>query len=123
MMIQPFIANIYNEGEISVLVFGGKVSHAVVKRVDPEDYRVQAKHGGQYFTLKDRPPELLTLVNAALTACPEAPIYARVDILRNNAGILSITELEVIEPGLYLDHAPDGGEAFARAILAAVNNS
>ena len=32
-------------------------------------------------------------------------------------GELRIMELELIEPALFLDHAPDGGAAFARAIL------
>jgi hypothetical protein len=32
---------------------------------------------------------------------------------------LRIMELELIEPALYLDLAPDGGAAFTRAVLSA----
>ncbi len=124
MMIQPFIANIYNEGEISVLVFNGEVSHAVVKIVHPDDYRVQPKYGGTYTTLEHLSPEILTLVRATLAACPEMPVYGRVDMLRNDTtGVLSVIELELIEPGLYLDHAIDGDMPFERAILAASSGS
>jgi glutathione synthase/RimK-type ligase-like ATP-grasp enzyme len=122
MMIQPFMANIYKEGEISVLLFGGQVSHAVVKRVRSDDYRAQAAHGASYYTPENLSDELLTLVHAVFDACLEKPTYARIDILRDSKGVLCISELEVIEPGLFLQHASDGGEAFARAVLAAANN-
>jgi len=50
-----------------------------------------------------------------------APIvYARVDLIRDATGRLALMELEAIEPDLYLDLAPDGGDAFARAAMAAV---
>ena len=32
-------------------------------------------------------------------------------------------ELELIEPALFLDHAPDGGAAFARSILSAARTA
>ena len=38
-------------------------------------------------------------------------------------GELQIMELELIEPALFLDHAPDGGAAFAAAILSAAERA
>ena len=32
-------------------------------------------------------------------------------------------ELELIEPALFLDHAPDGGAAFVRSILSAARTA
>ena len=32
--------------------------------------------------------------------------------------LLRIMELELIEPSLFLDHAPDGGASFTRSILS-----
>jgi hypothetical protein len=36
----------------------------------------------------------------------------------DGSGNLMIMELELVEPALFLDHAPDGGAAFAKAILS-----
>jgi hypothetical protein len=39
-------------------------------------------------------------------------------MVRDNDGKLAIMELELIEPALWLQHAPDGGKSFSDAILA-----
>jgi hypothetical protein len=59
----------------------------------------------------------------ALSAAPAKATYARVDIIPDDEGVLRIMELELIEPALYLDCAPDGGAAFTRAILSAVQRA
>ena len=59
------------------------------------------------------------LALAALGAAPVAPAYARVDLLRDNDGRLAIIELELIEPALWLELAPDRGASFAAAIVSA----
>jgi hypothetical protein len=41
-------------------------------------------------------------------------------MVRDNSGKLAIIELELIEPALWLQHAPDGGASFASAIRAAL---
>jgi hypothetical protein len=41
----------------------------------------------------------------------------------DDEGTLRIMELELIEPALFLDHAPDGGAAFTRSILSAVRTA
>ena len=51
---------------------------------------------------------------------PAPPVYARVDMVGDAAGVLHIMELELIEPSLFLHHAADKGAAFGRAIYAAV---
>jgi hypothetical protein len=37
-------------------------------------------------------------------------------MIRRSDGALAIMELELIEPALFLHHAPDGGAAFASAV-------
>ena len=54
---------------------------------------------------------------------PRAATYARVDIVPDDEGTLRIMELELIEPALFLDHAPDGGAAFTRSILNALEKA
>src|SRR5690606_15772317 len=41
IMVQPFLPTILDEGETSLLYFGGRLSHVVNKRPLPGDFRVQ----------------------------------------------------------------------------------
>jgi len=117
MMIQPFVSGIVTEGEYAVMLFDGEYSHTVVKRPKPGDFRVQEALGG--VTLPATPPPgAVELAKQALAVAPARAAYARVDIVPDEVGVLRIMELELIEPSLFLDHAPDGGAAFARAILS-----
>ena len=118
MMIQPFLRSVEEEGEYSVMLFDGVFSHAIVKRPKAGDYRVQPHLGGTEVPCQ-APAGSIELAKAALSAAPSKPAYARVDIIRDDRGDLAIIELELIEPSLWLQHAPDGGESFASALLAA----
>ena len=116
MMIQPFLRSVTDEGEYSVMLFGGRFSHCIVKRPKAGDYRVQPHLGGSEAPVA--PPDgAVALATAALAAAPCEAAYARVDLVRNNDGALSVIELELIEPALWLQHAPDGGALFATAIF------
>lgn len=115
MMIQPFLPSIMVEGEYSALMFDGKFSHSVVKRPKSGDYRVQPHLGGREQPCA--PPDgAIELAQAALALAPEPPAYARVDMIRASDGELNVIELELIEPSLWLEHAPDGGASFVGAI-------
>ena len=119
MMVQPFLRSIADEGEYSIMLFGGRFSHAIVKRPRAGDYRVQPHLGGTEVACE--PPEgSVGLARAALAAAPAEAAYARVDIIRDNDGNLAIIELELIEPSLWLQHAPDGGASFVSALRAAL---
>ena len=115
MMIQPFYHSVTTEGEYSLLYFDGEFSHALVKRPAAGDYRVQPHLGGRE-TPCEPPPGARAVAEAALAAAPEPPAYARVDLLRDDSGALRVIELELIEPSLWLEHAPDKGASFAAAI-------
>lgn len=120
MMIQPFVSGVVTEGEYALMLFDGEFSHAVVKRPKPGDFRVQEALGGVTLPAA-APPGAVELAQQALAAAPAKAAYARVDIVRDDRGVLRIMELELIEPALFLDHAPDRGAAFARAILSAAS--
>lgn len=115
MMIQPFYRSVTQEGEYSLLYFDGEFSHALVKRPAAGDYRVQPHLGGREEPCTP-PPGARAIAEEALAAAPEPPAYARVDLLRDDSGALRIIELELIEPSLWLEHAPDKGASFAAAI-------
>ena len=118
MMIQPFLPSVASEGEYSCLLFGGRLSHAIVKRPRPGDYRVQPHLGGTEQPCP-APHGAVELAQAALAAAPAEATYARVDMVRDTAGALAVIELELIEPALWLQDAPDGGESFAAAVREA----
>ena len=118
MLIQPWMAAITTTGEYSLMFFGGTFSHAIVKRPKDGDFRVQAHLGGSEQPC-DPPNGGIELALAALAAAPAEAAYARVDMVAGDDGQLRIMELELIEPALWLDYAPDGGASYAAAIISA----
>jgi glutathione synthase/RimK-type ligase-like ATP-grasp enzyme len=118
MIVQPLIEEIARTGEFSLMLFDGEYSHAVVKRPKAGDFRVQEHYGGVTLPCASPPEGAVQLAQAALEAAPAAAAYARVDIVPDDQGTLRIMELELIEPSLFLEHAPDDGAAFTRSILS-----
>ena len=123
MIVQPLIEEIARTGEFSLMLFDGEFSHAVVKRPAAGDFRVQEHLGGETLACKAPPAGAVRLAQQALAAAPAKATYARVDIVPDDEGTLRIMELELIEPSLFLDHAPDGAAAFTRSILNAVQRA
>lgn len=119
-MIQPYLPAIVGEGEISMLYFGGQFSHAVAKVAAANDFRVQARMGGAARALASPPRDAFAAAEAVLAACPHHLDYARVDLIRQPDGTFALMELEVIEPDLFLQFAPDEGATFATAFARAL---
>lgn len=116
VLIQPFVTSIQDEGEWSLFYFGGHFCHAVRKRPARGDFRVQMELGGATEPASPA-PELLDVAQAALTAAPDPVDYARVDLVRLDDG-WAVTELELVEPELFLRYHPDAPHTFAAAIKA-----
>jgi len=119
MLVQPFMASIATQGEHSVMLFDGQFSHAILKTPKSGDFRVQPHLGGTEVP-SAAPPGGIELALQALAAAPVEAVYARVDMVADDEGRLRIMELELIEPALWLQHAPDGGAAFASAVRSAI---
>ena len=118
MLVQPWLERIVDAGEYSLMFFDGEFSHAVSKVPRSGEFRVQPEYGG--IVAACTPPEgAVGLAKRALSAAPTDTAYARVDIVVGNDGELQIIELELIEPALFLDRAPDAGARFANAVLGA----
>ncbi|MEM6642444.1 MAG: hypothetical protein AAF616_05665 [Bacteroidota bacterium] len=115
MLLQPFQQNIVEQGEISIVVIGEKATHAVLKVAKSGDFRVQDDYGGtvhQYHPSKEE----VNLALAAVRACQPRPIYARVDILKNNDDEPVVSELELIEPELWFRRNPAAADLLASKI-------
>lgn len=115
MMLQPFQENIVTNGEISMMVFGGKFTHAILKRAKSGDYRVQDDYGGTVHAYNPSQEEI-SFAEKAVNACFETPIYARVDIFRDNNEKLALAELELIEPELWFREHTEAATILAKEI-------
>jgi glutathione synthase/RimK-type ligase-like ATP-grasp enzyme len=118
MLAQPWLKDIVNSGEYSLIFFDGEFSHSVSKVPRPGEFRVQPEYGG-IIDRCDPPTGSIELAKAALAAAPAATTYARIDIVVGNDGRLQVIELELIEPALFMADAPDAGPRFADAVLSA----
>ena len=118
-MIQPFLPAIQREGELSFIFVDGALSHALVKRAAPGDYRIQSLYGGIEVPLDPSPADRAA-AQAVMAMLPFAapPVYARVDMVRLESGTLAVIEAELIEPYLYPMQGPGFGKRLADAVLA-----
>jgi len=120
-MIQPFLPDLATAGELSLLFFGGRLSHAVMKRAAPGDFRIQSQFGGRYEAVRTPPPDALALADMVLGAIEEPLLYARIDMVEHQGRWL-LMEAELIEPDFYLSEAPDRGQLFAQAVRARLSS-
>lgn len=124
VLVQPYLDAVDGaEAETALVFIDGSLSHAMRK--------------GPLLALDVAPPEGLFRQEDMRRAEPAAdvvalgrrahalverrfgrPLYARVDVLRDADGAPAVLELELIEPSLFLDHAPGSAAALARAVVA-----
>jgi hypothetical protein len=119
LLLQPYLSSVETLGERSAIAFEGVVSHWVRKLPVPGDYRVQDDFGASDMPLEPSAAER-ELVAAALAALGETLLYARVDWLFDDAGWPCLNELELIEPSLFLRHAPAAAGVLADALIARI---
>ena len=115
MLFQSFLENIILLGEISLIIIGGKFTHAVRKIAKNGDFRVQDDHGGKVEKYTPTQEEIIFAENC-IKATPFKPIYARVDIVYDNDNKLSLSELELIEPELWFRNHPESAEKLSEEI-------
>ncbi|HET9498864.1 MAG TPA: hypothetical protein VFO98_01260 [Marmoricola sp.] len=120
-IVQPLVDSVRTDGETSVYVLDGAVTAQFVKRPAAGDIRVHEQYGGR-TTMVEVTVEAAELaaraVGAAEEQLGERLDYARVDCLRLADGTLAVSEIEVTEPGLYLEVAPTNVEPFADLVAS-----
>ena len=122
MLFQEFMNNITLKGEISLIMIGGKYTHAVKKIAKKGDFRVQDDHGGTVEKYNANPIEI-KFAEKCIKECPFSPIYARVDIVYNNKQRPSLIELELIEPELWFRHNPKSATLLAEELFKSIKVS
>ena len=115
MLFQEFLNNITTQGEISLIMIGGRYTHAIKKIAKEGDFRVQDDHGGRIEKYTPTKEEIVFAENC-LAASPFKPMYARVDIVYDNNNKPSLSELELIEPELWFRNHPKAAEQLAEKI-------
>lgn len=119
-IVQPYLPEIAESGEWSLIYFNKRFSHAVWKRPCAGEFRVQEGFGGN--TQPGTPTQaFFAAADAVLAAIPEV-LYARVDLtmFRNQVVLM---ELEAIEPDLFLGYDAEASPRFAQALWETLHTS
>ncbi len=127
VLIQPYLARVDSTGETALLFFDGVFSHAIRKAplLVPNAAATRALFAPEHIQPRQPGADELALAQRVLAALPapfrstsDAPLYARVDLLRDDTGAPCLIELELVEPSLFLDFAPGAAQRLAAALLA-----
>jgi glutathione synthase/RimK-type ligase-like ATP-grasp enzyme len=120
VLLQPYLNRVDQDGETALMFFEGKFSHAIRKGplLPPGGAATTGLFAAE--TINPRVPgsDELRLAQQVVTAIPSGvPLYARVDLIRDDAGAPRLLELELTEPSLFFAHAAGSAERFTAAVL------
>jgi hypothetical protein len=108
-LVQPFIDELAEVGEMDLIYLGDRLSHAV--RRGPHH------SGATPIHLDDLPVAVADVAARVLEVIPERPVYARIDLVVHR-GVPRLMEVELIEPELFLTLAPHSATKLAEVVLA-----
>jgi hypothetical protein len=109
-MVQPYVASVDTYGERSLVYIDGEITHAV--RKSPRFAGGQEVVSEATAIAEDE----RALAQRAIALVRPAPAYARVDIVRDAHGGVMLSELELIEPSLFLRQSSVALERMTAAI-------
>jgi glutathione synthase/RimK-type ligase-like ATP-grasp enzyme len=116
-LVQPYLPEV-EQGEVSLLLFAGELSHALRKVPAGGDFRVQEMHGGHIVDHVPTDAER-DVARRVLDAIPHPATYARIDLVTTQAGPL-LMEAELVEPELFLGRDPEAPGRYADVLVAAL---
>jgi hypothetical protein len=112
VMVQPYLPSVEDPGERSLMFVEGQHTHTV-RRISP----LNLDEGEDTEARPVEPdPDEVALAYRVLHAAGKLTLYARVDLARDEQGTPRLMELELIEPSLFLKHAPAATRMLAAAI-------
>jgi hypothetical protein len=114
VLIQEFLPEVVESGELSLIFIGGAYSHAVRKLPGTGNFRVGEENGGSDVAAAPG-AEVIERAGAILDRMSAPSLYARVDGIERKGEFL-LTELELIEPFLFFRHHPAARRRFASAV-------
>jgi O-ureido-D-serine cyclo-ligase len=119
-MLQPYLDRVDAHGETAVVYIGGRYSHAFRKGplLRLGDDLVSGLFAPEHITPREPDAaERRVAAEAYGSIAGASPLYARIDLIRDERGEPVVLELELTEPSLYFVHAPDAANRFADALL------
>jgi glutathione synthase/RimK-type ligase-like ATP-grasp enzyme len=119
-LVQPYLSMITQNGEASLIYYGGEFSHSVIKYVRAGDFRAHPGWGAEVL-MYDALPEEIEVGHNVLEAVGYPTEYARLDMIPNEDGPIVI-EVELIDPMMFFDHLPETALAYADYIENFLNN-
>jgi glutathione synthase/RimK-type ligase-like ATP-grasp enzyme len=114
VMVQPYLSSVETYGERALVFIRGEYSHAARKTA----FQPLLPTGEAGETPATATREEIAVAEAALQALPTWALYARADIVRDDAGDPLIIEFEMVEPTLFLSMHPRAPERFADALVS-----
>lgn len=121
VLLQPYLEHVDEHGETALIFFDGHFSHAIRKGplLKRGEGPTRALFAAEHITPRQPDAAELALAKRTLAAIPFGTLlYARVDLIRDDAGSPRVLELELTEPSLFFAHAAGSSARFARAIVA-----
>jgi glutathione synthase/RimK-type ligase-like ATP-grasp enzyme len=120
VLVQPLLKSVAVDGEWPMVFFAGHYSHAASKRVTlPRAGLVDDLFAEEVNAPHVADAEQIAVAQQAVDVVTRrfgVPLYARVDLVRNDDDKPCVLELELLEPSLFLPQAPSG--AVARLVSA-----
>lgn len=114
IMVQPFVKDVEEGGEQSLMFFGGRYSHAIMKN----SAFLGGRHVGPEGRLIEPRPDAMAMARDVLVRAAVGEIaYARVDIARDDSDQPMLLELELFEPTLFFREKPGCEEALASILM------
>ena len=115
-MVQPYLSVVERSAELSVVVLGGEISHAVSRKAP-----LTNSGDSSAVEVLEVPAEVRELVPQIMRAGRDGEdlLYARIDLVPHGHEWL-LMELEATEPRLFLNSAPGAPARFAAAVRAAL---
>ena len=118
-LLQPFVYAPF--GEVCLIYVAGRFSHAVRRQPAEGEWRANSAYGVTVSPIAAL-SAWRTCAEAVLAHVPEPPLYARVDGLVGEDGALSINDVVLIEPALYLQADAQALPCLCAAIAASPQN-
>jgi glutathione synthase/RimK-type ligase-like ATP-grasp enzyme len=113
MLVQAYLPTVVEPGERCLIVIDGRVSHAVRKR----SLFLGGRHAGPEGLAVPVAPDEADAARRVLGHLgPRPPLYARVDLLRDESGLPRLMELELVEPSLFFAEGPGSAERLVEAV-------
>jgi O-ureido-D-serine cyclo-ligase len=121
LLLQPYLDRVDVSGETALIFFDGVFSHAIRKGplLRRGEGPTRALFAAEHITPREPDQAEIDVATRTLAAIPFAGplLYARIDLIRDDAGAPTVLEVELTEPSLFFAHAPGSAERFAQAIL------